>query len=157
MSRRRTPDELDKIVMSTVADASKPITAYGLVAILSDLREQVAPQQVYRTLERLVAKGDVVRIETLNAYRATVCEGEARGPLLFCRECRGTTRARCPGLEFELVSLAERIGFQPARFIVEISGLCAVCQAAASGNGGSRNARRTRRSVVLAPRSACPP
>jgi Fur family zinc uptake transcriptional regulator len=140
MSNRRTPCELDELVLTAVARAPGPVTAYQLVAELSDQLGHIAPQQVYRILERLITRGAVVRVETLNAFYPSFYESDPDRALVFCRRCRATIRARCPDLETELASVAERVGFRPGRFIVEVSGLCAACKAATSGNGAARHA-----------------
>ena len=83
----------------------------------------------------LIAKGDIVRIETLNAYRRNLRDGENRGPIVFCRECRASVRASCPRFETALASLGRAAGFRPLRIIGEIAGTCPACQAEVHESG----------------------
>lgn len=114
--------------MGALISASRPATAYELVRLLMEDRHFIAPQQVYRTLERLVADRRIARIETLHAY-CRWQRGDGDGPLVFCRNCRTSTRTPGPDLEEQVLVRGAAAGFRADRVVIEIAGTCPACQA----------------------------
>jgi Fur family zinc uptake transcriptional regulator len=90
---------------------------------------------VYRALDFLVRHGLAHRVERLNAFVA--CGGAAEdhaAAFLICRACRAVAEARLdvgavPG--GGLGRAAEAAGFRIESAVVEATGLCARCAAAA--------------------------
>ena len=142
MSTRRGAQHASNI-MSALSEAQRPMTAYDL---LDHLRPTgvAAPLTVYRALEKLVASGQVHRIESLNAYMACSAEdhhGHAHGtppegtssPLFvgftICERCGAVAEfAGSPPTPW----LSEAFGetnFQPRTAAIEVRGLCANCRA----------------------------
>ena len=118
---KRTPAELETIVLSILRASPRPLGAYVIARQSRSLGVPLAPNQVYRILDRL--RGNVRRIETLNAY----CEvaGDS-GAIMSCRAC-GRTATLAIELDDRLSQVCGAIGFRPGRTIVEIVGLCAAC------------------------------
>lgn len=120
------------LVMTALADANAPLSAYGLLDRLrgDGLR---APLQVYRALDRLVALGLVHRVESLNAFVA--CrhpEGGEHEAIAFaiCDRCGQVEELADHALVHRLENLAERARFQLRSSAVELRGLCARCRPA---------------------------
>jgi Fur family zinc uptake transcriptional regulator len=130
MPDRRTPSYLDGLVLAAVAGAARPVSAYEVVSFLAEQGHHVAAPQAYRTLERLIASGQVVRIETLSAYRICDPGSASGGPFVFCRRCRAATQVDCERFTDRLRALSRSTGFRPSRIVVEIAGTCPACQAA---------------------------
>lgn len=116
-------------VFAALKDARKAMSAY---ALLDQLRGQgfSAPTQVYRALDRLLERGLVHRLETLNAYVAcahpTGCAHEVQA-FAICDNCGQVT-------EFSDQQLASCLGrwtrghaFALNQSTVELHGLCANC------------------------------
>ena len=57
------------MIVEALKSAGRPVSAYE---IIDQLREQavLAPQTVYRALDRLIASGSAHRLESLNAFVA---------------------------------------------------------------------------------------
>lgn len=119
---RRTPAELEAIVLSILRASPRPLGAYVIARRSRSLGVPLAPNQVYRILGRL--KGRVRRVETLNAY----FEDESDAPAVTICRCCG--RARTLGIELlgdHIARLGREAGFRTANAIVEIEGTCPDC------------------------------
>ena len=127
MPARRSPQYLENIVLTAIVGAARPVSAHGLVALLAQRGERLAASQAYRTLERLMANGDVVRIETINAYRPAR-SGEVERPALICRSCRKSSTIDHSNFGERLMLLSSSRGFRTFRFVLEIVGTCPDCQ-----------------------------
>ncbi|MCO6186176.1 Fur family transcriptional regulator [Rhizobium sp. L1K21] len=119
------------LVFSALNDAKTPLTAY---AILDELRGEGfrAPLQVYRALEKLVERGLVHRLESVNSFIACAHEGAScckHGLTGFaiCTACGNTMEFHHHGVEHQLEALLGEKGFKPEKTVVEIRGLCANC------------------------------
>lgn len=120
------------LVFSALDQSSGPLTAY---AILDELREEgfKAPLQVYRALEKLVEKGLVHRLESLNAFvacRHPSCCSHQWAAFAICESC-GDVKEFSPDKAMDLLKgWAEDGGFKLAKTTVELRGQCKSCLAA---------------------------
>lgn len=130
--KRRPASIQDEMVVGALRGAGRPVSAYE---IIDSLRHQavLAPQTVYRSLDRLIADGRAHRLESLNAFVACSHVAHA-GTALFaiCESCGGVT-------EFEDAEVVARLGvwagqraFKLAKTTLELRGTCAECIASAS-------------------------
>ena len=108
--------------MTIVCASPRPLGAYRIARQSRALGVPLAPNQVYRILDRL--GGRVRRIETLNAYFEA--DGQPGG-ITICRGC-GRTRTLDTKCETEIDRLCRAAGFRPNRVIVEVMGLCPDCR-----------------------------
>ncbi|PLX35296.1 MAG: transcriptional repressor [Hyphomicrobiales bacterium] len=122
-----------QIVFDVLSHADRPQTAYEILG--SELAHEnglKAPLTIYRALEALVDKALVHRIESLNAFIA--CDHEPHpepAAFLICRNCRKThetTMEACSGI---FQATARQQLFTVEQVTIEMSGLCAECQAQA--------------------------
>lgn len=132
----RTAIELnqnDFEVLRTLTQSHQPLSAYG---ILNALREAgkvriKAPTQIYRSLEKLMSRGEVHRIASINAFVACSCEHEGAPPGFFvCLQCGAVAEFDARGAAD--VPAAAGNGFKVQSMNLELSGLCLRCQEAAS-------------------------
>jgi len=130
--RRRTSREVDDLVARAIRSAPDGLTAYGLMARLEKRQQPIAPTQTYRALRRLIERGVVRRIESLNAYVGTAPGMGHDAVSLFCRSCRRSLPVEAAGPVALLPTAAAEHGFRSVRIIVEIAGTCPDC----SGQGG---------------------
>jgi Fur family zinc uptake transcriptional regulator len=118
----------DRDVLSVLEQASRPLSAYDILAALKTSRVK-APNQVYRALEKLARHGQVHRIEALNAFVACTHAHEGRPGFVICRDC-----GRVDELEDDrLAAIAEtvkRTGFAIESVSLEILGHCDRCTGA---------------------------
>lgn len=113
--------------------AERPLTAYELrEKLIKTTKRNLAAQSVYRVLDFLCENGVAKRIESLNAYVA--CrhpDHEHACVFLLCNACGASIEIEDKKLERLIAADAEREGFALSRRVVELSGVCAPCQAAA--------------------------
>ena len=138
-------------IYQLVLEANKPIGAYDLITQLQQMRssesdsdeqpsakssskkqapKNVAPPTVYRSLEFLLSEGLIHQLTSINAY-VPCCHPRAQhtAAFLICSQCQRVQE--CSSLPVqEMMSFAEQdVGFVVARSVIELSGLCQVCQA----------------------------
>jgi len=120
-------------VLEIVAEHHKPIGAYDILQRLAGERGRAAPPTVYRALAFLVEQGFVHRIDSLNAFVACFdAEHRHDAGFLICQTCRTVEEIAEPSLGEHIRTLVAARGFKAVRSVVEISGTCAACSAAAA-------------------------
>lgn len=105
--------------------------AMGAYDLLERLRAEglgSQPPVAYRALEFLVENGFAHRIEKLNAFIACDHPGDGHAAaFLICRACGAVAEAATPE-GGPLAALAEDVGFDVERAVVEVEGLCPLCR-----------------------------
>ena len=120
------------VVLSALSASEVPLTAYELLD-LDGVRDQglKAPLTIYRALDRLIDRGLVHRIESINAFVA--CDhGPHREAVGFmsCENCRATIELPVGECEKLLEDAAEANGFRIDKITVEVFGRCVACSRA---------------------------
>lgn len=128
-SKRRPAPEQDKLIAEALRGVGRPVSAYELIA---ELREKatLAPQTVYRSLDRLIADGRAHRLESLNAFvacRRPCHEGTA--VFAICDECGSVTEFDEPQAVACLRDWAKKTKFAVSQMTLEIRGRCRACAA----------------------------
>jgi Fur family zinc uptake transcriptional regulator len=118
-----------KLVLEAVEKSSAPQSAYDL---LDKLRPHgvKAPLQVYRALDRLVAKGLVHKLESLSAYMACQHpsdEGHSATVFMICDGCGSVSERTNACISGDLRKLATTDGFRVAHTSIELHGHCGKC------------------------------
>ncbi|MGC4252317.1 MAG: transcriptional repressor [Sphingobium sp.] len=113
--------------MSAILTANGPLSAYDIADATARAGSSLVPNQVYRTLARLIEQGRVQRIESLNAYLRR--EGDADA-CLICDDCHHVHMiAMPPDLRSCMGEVAGGTGFAVEQHVIEIHGHCADCLA----------------------------
>jgi Fur family zinc uptake transcriptional regulator len=117
------------LVLRTLSRAGAPLSAY---TILDQLRDDGfrAPLQVYRALEKLLERGLVHRLESLNAFVACAHDHDhAHGLTAFaiCEKCGQVSEFSDEIVEKRLKDWTGKNGFRAAKTTIEIRGDCADC------------------------------
>lgn len=109
------------------------LSAYDLIALLEKRQgRKIAPLTVYRHLDFLTRVGLVHRIESTQSYLpCDQPEDTHESQYLLCTACGRVDELQEKKLGFLLGKVANQHGFQPAKAIVEVSGLCGDCVATA--------------------------
>lgn len=122
---------LRRRVLELLIDQHGPTKAYDLLPLIDENR-QTKPPTVYRALDFLVRMGLAHRIESLNAFVACEIGACARSTIfLICDKCGAAEEFDAGHALVNLSEAASRDGFAIKRTMIEASGLCAACQAAA--------------------------
>jgi Fur family zinc uptake transcriptional regulator len=117
-----------EIILEVLSKSSKPMTAYQ---ILSELKEHGinGPPTVYRALEALQEKGQVHRIESLNAF--IVChhlEHKSPASFVMCKTCGDVDEILDERMESLLKELTDEKHFSVSHQTIELSGFCHQCK-----------------------------
>jgi len=117
----------DLLIARALQTADRPMSAYDLI---ERLRAQGinAPTTVYRSLNRLMARGYVHRLESLNAFVG--CAGECRHDaaiFAICEGCGAVQEFVDEGVAERLSDWAGRTGFALTHAVLELRGRCPSC------------------------------
>jgi len=121
----------ESLVLATLTEADAPLSAYR---ILDELRDEGlrAPMQIYRALDKLMARRVVHRLETLNAYVACAHSHDRTegGAIIFaiCDSCGEVREWADPTLDHRLSARADAEGYDLDSAIVELRGHCPRCR-----------------------------
>jgi Fur family zinc uptake transcriptional regulator len=115
-------------VLAILRDSKSPHSAYTLLDRLQETYPKIAPPTVYRALAALVERGQIHRLESLNAYVA--CQSEAHhqaSVLSICEDCGVVAENFEPDIFSRLSAALRKSGFSAQRHIIEVNGICASC------------------------------
>ena len=115
-------------ILSILRDSKSPHSAYTLLDRLQETHPKIAPPTVYRALAALGERGQIHRLESLNAYVA--CQSEAHhqtSVLSICEDCGVVEETFEPDIFSRLSAALRKSGFSAQRHIIEVNGICASC------------------------------
>ena len=122
--------QLRRKVLGEIASSHHAVGAYDILESLAVKGDRLAPISVYRAIDALLAAGVVHRLESRNAFfacHATHADA-GRQIILACETC-GLVAEIDGGAIFQALNEAAATAhFQPARGVVEMTGLCRHCQ-----------------------------
>ena len=126
-TKRRPSTEQDRLISDALRNAGRPVSAYE---IIDNLRDQttLAPQTVYRALDRLIASGAAHRLESLNAFVAC-SQAVHQGSAIFaiCDLCGGVDEFDEPKTLRALADWAKKSDFALRQVTLELRGTCGRC------------------------------
>lgn len=122
---------LRKRVLELLMDQPGPAKAYDLLPLI-DADKNAKPPTIYRALDFLVRMGFAHRIESINAFVACEVGACERSTIfLICEKCGAAEEFDAGHAMVDLSEAAKKDGFAIRRTMIEASGLCGACQAAA--------------------------
>jgi Fur family zinc uptake transcriptional regulator len=129
IAKRRPAPEQDKMIVEALRGVGRPVSAYELIEELRH-KASLAPQTVYRSLDRLIAEGQAHRLESLNAFVAC-CHPSHEGVAVFaiCNDCGTVNEFDEPGAVERLAAWARKTKFAVDRLTLELRGRCRDCTA----------------------------
>lgn len=132
-SKRRPAEEQDKLIFTALRNSGRPVSAYEIIDQLRD-QATLAPQTVYRSLDRLIASGSAHRLESLNAFVACCHAGHQGAAAVFaiCDDCGTVTEFAEPRAVESLAAWAKRHKYAVRAMTLELRGRCASCSARAA-------------------------
>ena len=133
IAKRRPAPEQDKMIVEALRDVGRPVSAYELIEELRS-KASLAPQTVYRSLDRLIADVQAHRLESLNAFvacRHASHEGET-AVFAICNDCGTVSEFDEPAAVDRLAAWARKAKFAVDRMTLELRGRCRECIARAS-------------------------
>ena len=128
IGKRRPAREQDNMIIETLRRmGGQPVSAYELIDQLRD-KAVLAPQTVYRSLDRLIADGQAHRLESLNAFIA--CRHPShQGAAVFaiCDDCSAVTEFNETDAVNSLAAWAKKAKFGVRQMTLELRGRCKAC------------------------------
>jgi Fur family ferric uptake transcriptional regulator len=118
------------LVLETLADEPHDATAQEIYARLRLSGEPVGLATVYRTLSVLSERGVVDEFAHRPGESCYRLCGEGHHHHLVCASCHGVAELEGCEVDEWLAKAAKKHGFAPTKHTLEVSGLCASCQAA---------------------------
>ncbi len=115
------------MIVEALRGVGRPISAYELI---EELREKatLAPQTVYRSLDRLIADGRAHRLESLNAFVACRHPShEGTAVFAICNGCGSVTEFDEPQAVERLRGWAKKSKFAVEHMTLELRGRCRSC------------------------------
>jgi Fur family zinc uptake transcriptional regulator len=128
-AKRRPAPEQDMMIVEALRGVGRPVSAYELIEALRE-KATLAPQTVYRSLDRLIADGRAHRLESLNAFVACRHPShEGTAVFAICDECGTVTEFDEPVAIERLRGWAKKAKFAVDQMTLEIRGRCRACTA----------------------------
>jgi Fur family zinc uptake transcriptional regulator len=127
-AKRRPAAEQDNMLLKALREAQAPVSAYDLIEMLRP-QTVLAPQTVYRSLERLIDNGRAHRIESLNAYVS--CrhpDHHEATAFAICQTCRKVIEFDEARVSSHLKAWAAENAFDITQVTLELRGTCADCR-----------------------------
>jgi Fur family transcriptional regulator, zinc uptake regulator len=120
-------------VLEALLASHQPLGAYELIDKLATRGTRPAPITIYRALDFLREQGLAHRIESRNAFIACVHDHANGDPVVFliCEKCGAVGEAASAAVADTIRTASRAAGFSPKTPVIEISGICAHCKAAA--------------------------
>ena len=118
-------------IAEVVFNSSGHLSVDEIETKLREQGERIGKATIYRTLETLVKSGLVEEHdfgEGFKRYEHLFGQQQVREHLI-CTECGKVAEIHSPELHRVQEEAARRQGFQPARYRLQIYGICAECQA----------------------------
>lgn len=116
------------MLLDVLREAEGPVSAYDLIEMLRP-SAVLAPQTVYRSLDRLIENGHAHRLESLNAYVS--CrhpEHHEATAFAICQTCRKVIEFDEKRISSHLRSWADDNYFDVTQITLELRGTCAGCR-----------------------------
>ena len=116
-------------IFDALSNFDKPASAYDIAEVVSRREgRRVAANSVYRILDLFVAANLARRIESANAYVASVHPDCVHDCIfLVCDHCGQSTHIDNDALTRGVREAAIGAGFMPERPMIEVRGRCADC------------------------------
>lgn len=124
VSSRRSRAQIEDLVLGDMEESARPLSAYDIAHRLTAAGDWTVPNQVYRTLARLIEQGTVHRFESLSAYIFREDDFDA---CMICKDCACVSFLDAPDEVSALEHRARSRGFTPRLIVMEMTGRCADC------------------------------
>ncbi|MEM1399615.1 MAG: Fur family transcriptional regulator [Pseudomonadota bacterium] len=116
-------------VLEILLEEHEAIGAYDVLKRLEADGMKAQPPIAYRALEFLQEHGFVHKIERLNAFVACMHPREDHTPaFMVCRLCRTVAETHSDEPQALMGEAAKELGFKIERTVLEVEGICPVCQ-----------------------------
>ncbi len=121
--------DLRREVLEIVWRGHDAVKAYEILDRLGEGRRSAKPPTVYRTLQFLLERGLVHRLESLKAFVGCPSpEGRHECQFFICGRCGWVREFQLPDIHDAVAEQAKDAGFLVERKTIEVSGVCGDCR-----------------------------
>jgi len=114
--------------LAVLRNTNEPMSAYDVLAELRQFNPKIAPPTVYRALAALTDRGQIHRLESMNAYIACRCDHHQQAPVFsVCDDCGSVEENVAPEVLSALSDMTQQSGFSTTRQVIELRGRCTSC------------------------------
>lgn len=138
LAKRQPLNSKEALILDLLRKDRRPHSAYDLIDKLRD-SGVIAPATVYRALQRLIDKGQVHRIESLNAFLAcshNECHQHTSSLFAICDDCGNVEELSDPVVTAPARKWAKANSFALQSTMFELRGTCAQCAARTPSDRG---------------------
>lgn len=129
MNNHKRPPNWHTKVLAVLRKNRGAMSAYKVLNELKVFNPKIAPPTVYRALNALAERGQVHRLESMNAYVACRCAKHQHTPVLsVCEECGQVEESLAPQVMSALSDVTGLTGFTSTRQVIELHGRCISCR-----------------------------
>jgi Fur family zinc uptake transcriptional regulator len=130
MAQLQTLSKNQQVVFDIIVKAKEPLKAYS---ILYNVQKKgiKAPQQIYRTLDKLIEIGKIHKIESRNAFVACKninCELSKATAFSICENCEQVEEIKDIKLSKYLSNYNDKTGMKYKKYNLEFYGICRKCK-----------------------------
>ncbi|OCG29971.1 hypothetical protein A9G34_08755 [Gilliamella sp. Choc4-2] len=119
-----------RTVLNIMLTANKAMSAYDLLDLLKISEPQAKPPTIYRALEFLLEHGFIHKVESANSY--IICphfqDPQHISIMFICDNCEKIIEKHSEHIEKQLKQLALQSEFLIKYSVLEIHGVCQLCQ-----------------------------
>ena len=120
----------DALILDALESSNTALSAYDLIEALYD-QGIISPPTVYRSLARLISKGLVHRVESLNTFVS--CRNHSHDPNIetlfaICNTCGTVKEISDKKIAARVRALAQENDFSISQTALEMRGSCIECQ-----------------------------
>ncbi len=129
MDKHKQPSDWHTKVLAVLRKNSGAVSAYEVLGELRVFNPKIAPPTVYRALNALAERGEVHRLESMNAYVASRSLKHQHAPVLsICDDCGRVEEYLAPQVISALSDITGQTGFTSTRQVIELHGRCISCR-----------------------------
>ena len=129
MNKHKQPADWHTRVLAVLSKNRGALSAYEVLDELRVFNPKNAPPTVYRALNALAERGQVHRLESMNAYVACRCANHQHAPVLsVCVECGQVEESLAPQVMSALSDVTGQTGFTSTHQVIELHGRCISCR-----------------------------
>ena len=124
-----------RAVLDAVAEASSSVSPVQVFDAARERCPDLGLTTVYRTLELLSEIGALRRVHGHKHCEAFVPAGATHGHTVVCSGCGRVTEFTACDMHAVADAAAEQTGYRITEHFLQLSGLCAACNAGVDGRG----------------------
>ena len=127
-ANRVRPGSLSDRVRQALGRQCKPVSAYAITeALQQETGKRHFPNSIYRSLQWLATKGEVLQVVSVNGWLLRTAAPSAPTMILLCKNCGVAQQLVQPEVLHAIQVVGKSSGFKVRETHVEVLGTCQDC------------------------------